>query len=687
MEGKVLGNRYELLEKIGGGGMAIVYKAKCRLLNRFVAVKILRQEFINDEEFVKRFVIEAQSAGSLSHPNIVSIYDVGKDDDIHYIVMEYVNGITLKDFIIQKGPLNWNEAVNISIQITSAIEHAHANGIVHRDIKPHNILMTNEGIAKVTDFGIARAVTASTITMAGSTIGSVHYFSPEQARGGYIDEKSDLYSIGIVLYEMVTGRLPFDGETPVAIALKHIQVEPEEPVAISGNIPLSVNYIIMKAIRKDLSKRYPSASAMLGDLYKVLRDPAADLSAEDARGDVDMPTRRVKAISPEDLAASEGDLAGGKQQIGNNGTNGHIGYGGIRRMPDEPVKPEDKASKGIASSDHNEPFSKKSDKTTLIMAIITSVAIISIFLVVTYRMIVSPGAAAQSAGVASEFVAKNYVGKDIKIVREELEKYGITTNEIRRSDEKYAKDIIFSQRIAVGSKLKSGASIDFEVSDGPSLIKIQDLRKTEYRTAEAALKDLKLITRIEEIFDDTIATGLVVKTDPKEGEMVKEGSVVTIYKSKGPDLKDVPVPNLIGMTRDEAMKAIANAGLKLGTTSPAGTSSTTAKVIKQDPVEKTVVKQESAVNLTFSAEGSTTRRSVTYRLALKDPQNYSATDKIKVRVEVTPSDTGKMEPTEITKTKGEFPIQIQIPVPINGTSKVKIFLNGSTTPYVEFEQS
>ena len=207
--------------------MAVVYKAKCLLLNRFVAVKILRSEFTDDEEFVKRFRVEAQAAASLNHPNIVSIFDVGKQDDIQYIVMEMIDGITLKEYIAGKGALPWREAVSIAIQICSAIEHAHRNFIVHRDIKPHNIMITNEGIAKVTDFGIARAVTSATITMVGSTIGSVHYFSPEQARGGFIDEKSDLYSLGITIYEMVTGKVPFDGESPVAIALKHIQEKPQ----------------------------------------------------------------------------------------------------------------------------------------------------------------------------------------------------------------------------------------------------------------------------------------------------------------------------------------------------------------------------------------------------------------------------------------------------------------------------
>ena len=246
MTGKILGNRYELIKKIGAGGMAIVYKAKCRLLNRMVAIKILRNELIEDQEFVSRFNIESQAAASLSHSNIVSIYDVGRQDDIHYIVMEYIDGETLKDCIVRNGALNWKDAVNYAIQICSALEHAHRKQIVHRDIKPHNIMVTKEGVLKVTDFGVARAVTSSTLTLDGNTIGSVHYFSPEQARGGYTDEKSDLYSLGVVLYEMVTGKLPFESDTPVSIALKHLQEKPREPMELEPGIPTGLNNIIIK---------------------------------------------------------------------------------------------------------------------------------------------------------------------------------------------------------------------------------------------------------------------------------------------------------------------------------------------------------------------------------------------------------------------------------------------------------
>ena len=274
LEGKIIGNRYEIIEKIGNGGMATVYKARCTILNRYVAVKVLREEFTTDEEFIKRFNTEAQAAASLTHPNIVSVFDVGQEYNIYYIVMELIQGKTLKQIIAEEGALPWKWSVNIAIQICSALEVAHKNGIVHRDIKPHNIIITEDGIAKVTDFGIAKAVSNSTITAFGTTIGSVHYFSPEHARGGYTDAKSDIYSLGVVMYEMVTGKVPFDADTPVSVALKHMQEEPIEPIKLNSRIPVAVNQIILKAMKKDASLRYASATEMIKDLSLALKNPS-----------------------------------------------------------------------------------------------------------------------------------------------------------------------------------------------------------------------------------------------------------------------------------------------------------------------------------------------------------------------------------------------------------------------------
>jgi len=270
MEGRKLGGRYEILYRVGGGGMAVVYKAKDLLLNRYVAIKVMNESLSNDTEFIRRFSREAQAAASLSHPNVVNVYDVGREGHIHYIVMEYVEGPTLKEYIQENGPLPPEDAVHIASQICDALAHAHDNQIIHRDIKPHNILLGKNGRVKVTDFGIARAATSSTITQTGSVMGSVHYFSPEQARGGVIGEKSDLYSLGIVMYEMVTGELPFDGDSAIGIALKHLQEPVVAPRELRPDLPDNVNQVILKAMEKDPERRFASARAMMQELQHIL---------------------------------------------------------------------------------------------------------------------------------------------------------------------------------------------------------------------------------------------------------------------------------------------------------------------------------------------------------------------------------------------------------------------------------
>ena len=300
LEGKMLGNRYEIIEKIGNGGMATVYKAKCHVLNRYVAVKVLRDEFTTDEEFIKRFAAEAQSAASLTHPNIVSIYDVGHEDNLYYIVMELIKGKTLKQIINEDGKLPWKWSLNIVSQIASALETAHRNKIIHRDIKPHNIIITEDGIAKVTDFGIAKVVSNSTITAFGATIGSVHYFSPEHAKGGYTDEKSDIYSLGVVMYEMLTGQVPFDADTAVSVALKHMQEDPIEPMELNPDIPRAVNDIIMKAMQKDTGLRYQSATEMLNDINMALKRPDGDfVSLRTASANFE--TQRFQPLEDEEI--------------------------------------------------------------------------------------------------------------------------------------------------------------------------------------------------------------------------------------------------------------------------------------------------------------------------------------------------------------------------------------------------
>ena len=638
MEGRILGDRYELVEKIGGGGMALVYKAKCRLLNRYVAVKILRPEFANDEEFVKRFRVEAQSAASLSHPNIVSIYDVGQNEDLHYIIMEFVDGITLKQYITQKGALSWKEATNISIQICSAIENAHRNHIVHRDIKPHNILLTRDGIAKVTDFGIARAVSSSTITMVGSTIGSVHYFSPEQARGGFIDEKSDLYSLGITMYEMVTGRVPFDGETPVAIALKHIQEQASNPINIKPELPQGVNDIIVKGIMKDPNQRYQTATEFLDDLYKVLKEPHGEFVVKNDFEN--SPTRRVQAIGSDNLKKKEEYL--------------------IRE------KEEDKVTK-----------EKKKDKLTYWLAGISAVIIMLVLGVIAYR-ILSPA--------DTKIVLDSYVGRNIDDVRAELDRQGFKDIKvIEEASEKVEKGRIISQSPNAGVTLKPDgySPIELKVSTGPQYIKIRETRGEDPRQVAKDFRESGLKVKEESEYDETIAAGRVTRTFPGADAELKLNDTVTVYVSKGPEIKMTKVPNLVGLTQTEAMRKLFEAKLVIGNTFPENGSNLVDKIIDQKPMAFTEVKQESAVDIYLDVKQEPKVKEQPLSISLPNPESYG--DRVNVVVEVIPSDT--KAPNKIfegEKAKQEFPFNVMIPVPEGGTSKVRIYIDGAL-PYGELE--
>jgi len=536
MEGQILGNRYLLLEKIGGGGMAVVYKAKCTLLNRFVAIKILRSEFTNDEEFVKRFRIEAQSVASLSHPNVVSIYDVGDQDDVHYIVMEYVDGMTLKEYINKHGALNWQDAIKITIQICSAIEHAHKNKIVHRDIKPHNILMTKEGIAKVTDFGIARAVTSSTITMVGSTIGSVHYFSPEQARGGFIDEKSDLYSLGIAMYEMVVGRVPFDGDTPVAVALKHIQEIPVEPRKLAQSLPYGVNEIIMKAIQKEQNLRYQSATAMINDLNKVLVLPQGGFVGQEMVRNQD--TIRMQTVNSSNIANS---------------------------------------SRNDATNKQNEAQKEKKKNTVAYwFAGLTSILIIAVAIFITIGLLTK-------GDDVTTYKIENYQGQKIDDVKQDLAAKGLKITEVWQDNDNIDKGIILEQNMPAGTPYKNGefTPLELTISNGPKMVAVPDVKDREKREAQNDLTTVSLEPRVVEEYNVDIATDYVIRTEPAAGQQVKVGSEVVIYVSKGTEMKKVKVPNLVGKTEIDAQKALSDLKLNLGNILPVGT--TKGIVVRQLP--------------------------------------------------------------------------------------------------------
>lgn len=586
MVGKVLGNRYEILEKVGTGGMSVVYKAKCRLLNRYVAIKILRQDFIDNEEFIKRFKIEAQAAASLSHPNIVSIYDVGNQDELYYIVMEYVDGITLKEYITKKRILGWKESVEIAVQICSALEHAHKNGIVHRDIKPHNIIITSEGTAKVTDFGIARAATFFTVTFAGNAIGSVHYFSPEQARGGYTDNKSDIYSLGVVLYEMLTGIVPFEGDSPVSIAFKHIQQNPTPPKEINNSIPSSLNNVVLKAMSKELEKRYSAVTSMFSDLNEVLKHPEQDIvSPVEQDDEVDSPTL---VIPPVNATKSKGS---------------------------------NEQSEGVMkNTDNNTKTPKtKKDRKTLYAAIATSVVIMMLLAFTGYKFVFSTKPA--------EVSVPNLIGKTEDEARDILSKSNLTFKvKARRSDETVLPGLIIEQSPSVGIPVKLPNEVSVVVSTGKKEIQVPNIEKKDYREAQFEVEKIGLTAKITYESSETIPINFVTRTNPMVGSIVNQGSGIEIFVSNGPSVNTIPMPNIIGKTEVQAKKILAENKLTYGTVSYDENTAAYGTVINQSVSPNSAVTEGTKINLTLSA-GKSTPKTIPVKIYL--PQ-----DKPTVFVEV-----------------------------------------------------
>ena len=551
LEGKLLGNRYEIIDKIGNGGMATVYKATDKVLKRNVAVKILRDEFTTDDEFIKRFEVEAQSAARLTHPNIVSIYDVGVDGNLYYIVMELIQGKTLKEIIVkEKGPLPWKWSINVSIQIASALEMAHRNNIIHRDIKPHNIIITEDGVAKVTDFGIAKAVSNSTITAFGTTIGSVHYFSPEHARGGFTDAKSDLYSLGVVMYEMVTGRVPFDADTPVSVALKHMQEEPVEPIELNPNLPIAVNKIIMRALQKDTTLRYQTASEMLVDLKKSLKDPEGDF-VEELEYD---PTARTQVI---DTNAYRDN----KQTKNSSGKK------------DGKFKTFVKTHKGL-----------------------------SIFIGLLLLFVLSLGGTMLVLNLTNppEVAMPNVVGLSKEEAQKEIENVKLKF-EIEK--EEYNKDVpegfIISQDPEKFNKVKQGSTVKVVVSKGEEKTTVPKVVGMEKDKAVKALEDAKLKVEIVEESSKKVQEGYVISQETSPDTEAFAGDTIKIHVSTG--VEKATVPDVIGKSQADAKKTLEAQGFVVAVTTSEDSSKENGIVLKQSLDSGKTVEKGSTVTITVNS--------------------------------------------------------------------------------------
>lgn len=642
--------------------MALVYKALDRLLNRHVAVKVLRQQFVHDEEFIRRFGREAQSAASLSHPNVVSIYDVGEENDIYYIVMEYVEGHNLNEIIKERAPLQPDEAVRIAIQICDALDHAHHNHIIHRDIKPHNILIGNNGRVKVTDFGIARAVTSSTITQTGSVLGSVHYFSPEHAKGVSTGEKSDLYSLGIVLYQMVTGKLPFLGESPISVALKHLQEPFEEPRVVNPNIPQSVENVILKSMRKNPAERYQSAKEMLDDLETCLQPERIyepKISFVRMAYDDEQETRVMPAIRPEDEAAH--------QQL--NRTT--AGSGGAAYMVDNNGQgtrnPRERSYNGNPSRSNqtaNTPPAKKWVKPTIWVG--ATLLFLGILIGVVFYV--------KSLLDVKEVVLPDLVKMTEEQAISELTKINVNVEEVVREPKAgFEKGIVFNQSKPPQTTVKEGSSIKIFVSEGEPAKPFPELKGLTYEAAVDKLKEMgyedSRITKDED-FSESAEAGIVIGTTPESGSDVdpKSGTVKLIV-SKGPQA--FGMPNLVGKTKEEALALLEASGLKLAkdgiieeySFKPAG------EVINQQPYDPNdPVTKGAEVRIYISSGYPPEALQYTFNLPIA-PSQEGKESKIRIVVTDARGEDQELGSKSISTTQ-VFAIDLVLAPNINGVVKV-----------------
>lgn len=536
--GKKLDGRYELLELIGVGGMADIYKARDIVEDRIVAVKILKTEFAGSDEFLRRFRNESKAIALLSHPNIVKIYDVGFTDKVQFIVMEYVDGITLTDYIEQQGVLKWRDAVHFTIQILKALQHAHDRGIVHRDIKSSNVMLLSDGTIKVMDFGIARFNRENNKTMSEKTIGSVHYISPEQARGDITDERSDIYSVGVALYEMLTGRKPFDGDTPVSIALMHMQSTPKKPSEINSTIAEGLEQIVMRAMQKDPAQRYQTAGEMIKDLEEFRKNPGIvfDYKYNSTDGTTKYFDRPIPAADQE------------------------------RRRRQQPQEdPDDEEDDDYDDDDEDEYEERRSPLIPILFAVGTAFVIATVFLVLLIvfknldvsasdiESVVNPsGGSTISVSDDNEFLMPNLVGMSWEDANQKYSKYMKLKAEQEWSS--VTKDQIFDQEYAEGRKVKTGVEVTVKVSKGIRQVEIQDLENLSLSIAETKLEKDGFVVRKTYEESDDVAKDTVIRSEPSAHEMADQGSTVVLVVSLGPKDTQVNVPKFVSLPLSVAIQ-------------------------------------------------------------------------------------------------------------------------------------
>ena len=556
MIGRMLDNRYELLELIGSGGMAMVYKAKCHRLNRLVAVKVLKSDFASDADFRRRFYDESQAIAMLSHPNIVSVYDVSRSSP-EYIVMELIDGITLKQYMERRGRLNWRESLHFITQIMKGLSHAHSRGIVHRDIKPQNIMVLRDGSVKVTDFGIA-CLSNSANTMTQEALGSVHYISPEQAKGNRPDARSDIYSAGVVLYEMLTGRLPFEGDNAVSVAIQHLSSVPLSPREIDPEVPEALEKICMKAMASDIDRRYPTADAMLTDLEEFRKNPDVDLdfTIEDLRrADTDEPTQYIPAVQA--VSPHHDD-----------------------EMPEESVG------------------EVKMRRTLMTVG---GIALAAVIVFALWNVIMG---SFKKDPVQTEFTVPNLLGMTVEEAEADARVKGIfTITEMgSRASSEYAEGEIVEQSPTADNVVRSNREIQVFVSTGEKSAPMENIIGLEWRSAKIKLENLELNLEFnfKDEYSDSITSGCIIRTEPAAGETLRQGDVILLIRSKGPEPKPITVISFVTYELETAKEEAEALGLKVGAVKHIYSDAPAGVVVEQSIAKDTIVNTGTEIVFTVS---------------------------------------------------------------------------------------
>ena len=636
-EGVMIGGRYEIMGRIGMGGMADVYKAVDRVLNRYVAVKVLKREFREDENFVKKFWSEAQSAAGLQHPNIVNVYDVAEDRGLYYIVMELVEGITLKDYIQKKGKLTPKEVIGITLQVCAGIESAHSNQIIHRDVKPQNIIISKEGKVKVTDFGIAKATSSNTIST--NVMGSVHYTSPEQARGGFSDAKSDIYSLGITMYEMITGELPFDGDSTVSIALKHLQEDIVPPSERVEDIPNSLEQIILKCTQKSADRRYATVSQLIRDLKRSLQDPDGDF----VRISPLVSVADTVMITPEELERIQGGV-----EYDSDYSDDY----------DEEYDDEEYERERRRRAAKKKEVDPRMAKIMKIMTIVAAVVFVGVLVLVIGNV---AGLFNSKPGI-EQGDDKNKVPKLVGMTLEEAEEActeaGLVLSVVREEEsEKYDKGYIFKQMTAQGVTLPEGTKVQVYVSTGIKVVPIE-IPDISNKTENEAIIELvnagfakKNIT-VKTENHDTIEEDKVTRTEPAAGEVGNKDSEITLYVSKG--IGQTTMPKLVGKTKADAEKALTDAGLK-GEIEEVNSEEPAGQVIAQDIEEGTVLQRLTTVKYMVSAGKA--------KVTIPNNDKFAGktfTEAVKILEQISSDFTIVKDPTGTASTKYNKDIVVRV---------------------------